>query len=287
MKNNAPDKKYTDLRALLDEFDGPRGKRRQMLQQGNQLGIQRMRLAICEAATMQWTGKTSFHTGLLDRVMKLVFPQSYNPNGGIGSCGPCAQTYFNKIRNEVAIIQEAIARIESPSSPRPEPQEAAAPPDPPRQMDQVVNAGSVVYVVHGGYQSASVKVGIVSQRNPVLIRLLDPVDSIPAPFQKDMVFISLPAAFNKATALHGTAASEPPVQEDGLQAIGLRDGIQAEAPKADLTTVTLPRKGDILDNGSLQAKVTSVSKGKIKLHGDGAPPEITLEEFKTQWAVVA
>src|SRR5690349_18067614 len=205
---------------LIEKYKGYNGLRRKMLNSGDTIGIERMRLELCEAAYELWEGKTSYNTILMEGVMALVFPDSHNSSIG-ATCGPCAEAAYNRIKNERKNITARIAKLEEKAANAP-------------KLDSVVEVvqvsavqepvaiplqqGQPVYVADGGNGKASVRVGMLVQRMPVvLVSMLDDIGSDPIEFPQNQVFIGLQHAYSKAMAMKDVAVDVAEIEEPELR----------------------------------------------------------------------
>ncbi len=272
--------KYGGLRAVLSKFSGRDGLRRKMIDTNNKLGIEKMRLEICEAAQAQWNGKTSYRGDLIGQCMQMVFT-NWNGQGSL-NCGECLKGFYKRMLAEIPTIKANIARIEAKAKDAPQadkaPQAQAKPasiPTPPQISNQQA------FIVTGGFQTAAIKVCLIVQRDPLMVQLLDPIGSEPIEAAQDRVFMSMLHANHCAQRVNGTNTEEIDKTE---KAPKIRANHTGET-KEPVQRAELPAKGMEISNGVRLVRVTGITKHVIKFTEGDQKGEITIEEFKTKWAI--
>ena len=272
--------KYGGLRAVLSKFSGRDGLRRRMLDTNDKLGIEKMRLEICEAAQRQWEGKTSYRGELIGQCMAMVFT-NFNGQGSL-NCGECLRGFYKRMLAEIPAIKANIAKIEARAKDAPQsdkaPQAHAKPastPTPPQISNQQA------FIVTGGYQTAAIKVCLIVQRDPLMVQLLDPIDSEPMEAPQDRVFMSMVHANHCAQRVNATNVEASDSMEKAPK-IGANHTGETKEPEK---RIELPAKGMEISNGVRLVRVTGITKHVIKFTEGSEKGEITIEEFKTKWAI--
>lgn len=269
---------YRSLRELLDQF-GRGGSRRKDIAEGSGLKFEKSRLEIAQAVLDAKKGRGKFDGQLLVRAMTLLFPRNYNSAGRLG-CSVCVQQDFRRIEYEVPRIKASIEKLggSSESNPEAQPIEDAAQELIPEPLPSI-HVGQPAYIVTGEAGKAGLLVGIVVQLVPqVLARMLDRIDSMPAVIDPSRIFANLRDAHDQARRLHTMASTLPTATN--------HEPAPQQESSSNTTEPSLPKKGDTIDNGDIQCRVTKVSTKDGLISLDGEIQTITFAQFHKEWAIV-